>query len=366
VTITESAEILVRLLATVSDAPVLLIDAEGRIIGHAGTTGITLPATIVPAQLALLIPGAVDVAVELDGRVWSATALPWRHHEDRTVIRLRSPGLMAGGLADGQIVGGADQTGEVAAALSRARRAEDRARRDAEQLAAANRELERYASLVAHDLRAPVRSARLLGERALHAALVLHDHQLAAELGDHLTRALTRIDDLICRLIDYGSVIDHQPRPRLLRGSPFLATCVETAAAGWPDEAGLLAAVTVGATDDLVADPAFLIPVVAELVTNAIKHRHPDRAAAVALESSRQGPVTAITVTDNGLGIPERDRARAFELFARLHSGVDTDGVGFGLAYCRRALEHHGGVITLDTGPGGRGTRATVTLPWPT
>ncbi|MEZ7896152.1 MAG: sensor histidine kinase N-terminal domain-containing protein [Thauera sp.] len=106
-------------------------------------------------------------------------------------------------------------------------------------------------------------------------------------------------------------------------------------------------------------NPVLLREMLKNLVDNAIKY------------TPRGGSVTARTryagspvfeVEDSGPGIPEADRERVFERFYRvLGSGVD--GSGLGLPIVREIAELHRGTVTLDAGPGGRGTLARVVFP---
>ena len=70
-----------------------------------------------------------------------------------------------------------------------------------------------------------------------------------------------------------------------------------------------------------------------------------------------------LAVSDDGGGVPEADRERVFDRFARLDDARDRDsgGSGLGLAIVRELVTRHGGRVWLeDAGPG---TRAVVLLP---
>ena len=67
-----------------------------------------------------------------------------------------------------------------------------------------------------------------------------------------------------------------------------------------------------------------------------------------------------IEVRDNGPGVPEQQRERVFDLYARVDTS--TPGSGIGLATARRIVETHGGEIGLEPAPGG-GTTVWVSLP---
>ncbi|MFD8537169.1 sensor histidine kinase [Streptomyces rubrogriseus] len=115
----------------------------------------------------------------------------------------------------------------------------------------------------------------------------------------------------------------------------------------------------------VVGDPMLLGMVWQNLVGNAVKFRHPDRAPKVGItcEEDADGPGTwRLCVTDNGIGIPEEFAEKVFVIFQRLHGRDAYGGTGIGLALCKKIVEHHGGHIRLDTGHSG-GTRICFTLP---
>ena len=82
----------------------------------------------------------------------------------------------------------------------------------------------------------------------------------------------------------------------------------------------------------------------------------------------RKPESVSISITDTGPGIPSAFRSRIFDKFFRLeHQPTEARpgarGAGIGLYMCRQIVELHGGSIACGAGPGGRGTRITVTLP---
>jgi signal transduction histidine kinase len=83
----------------------------------------------------------------------------------------------------------------------------------------------------------------------------------------------------------------------------------------------------------------------------------------VSLAASARGPLVELTVTDDGHGIPEQERERVFDRFARLDEARDRDsgGSGLGLAITRELVRRSGGTVRLeDAAPG---VRAVVSLP---
>ena len=88
------------------------------------------------------------------------------------------------------------------------------------------------------------------------------------------------------------------------------------------------------------------------LLSNAIRHAH----SAVHISVSQVGGKSQLCVEDDGVGIPESDRSRLFEPFARNDRARarGTGGFGMGLAITRRIARWHGGDINIDqSGLGG-------------
>jgi signal transduction histidine kinase len=69
-----------------------------------------------------------------------------------------------------------------------------------------------------------------------------------------------------------------------------------------------------------------------------------------------------VWVTDQGLGISSEDQELIFEKFARSAGVTKVQGLGLGLAFCKLAVEGHGGSIWVESEPG-KGSKFTFTLP---
>jgi len=100
----------------------------------------------------------------------------------------------------------------------------------------------------------------------------------------------------------------------------------------------------------------------ANLVDNAIKYSG-DRRVLRVKAALRDGHL-AVTVADEGLGIPPEEQERIFEKFYRIGRSETQGrrGSGVGLALVRHIVEAHGGRVTVESQPG-RGSRFTLWLP---
>ena len=211
-------------------------------------------------------------------------------------------------------------------------------------------ELRSFADVVAHDLNEPIAGiallVRLLERRA--------EEPPSADVLHQLRASTDRARDLIDGVLVYaraGELSTQQVALGLL-----MAEVAEDLRASL-ESAG--ATLEVGELPEVEVDPRQLRRVLQNLLGNAVKYRAeaPPRVEVSALRDSREW---VISVRDNGLGIDPDKASRIFEMFTRDNDA--TDGVGIGLAVCRRIVEAHGGRIWAEAGQDG-GSAFRFTLP---
>lgn len=111
------------------------------------------------------------------------------------------------------------------------------------------------------------------------------------------------------------------------------------------------------------ADNKALAEVVYTLLDNAAKYSPPGTTILVTARP-QAGDMIEVAITDEGRGIPRELRDRVFDKFFRVKStGGPVGGIGMGLAIARGIVEAHGGLIRIEDGPTGRGTRVVFTIP---
>jgi PAS domain S-box-containing protein len=107
-------------------------------------------------------------------------------------------------------------------------------------------------------------------------------------------------------------------------------------------------------------DERLLRHILNNLLSNAVKYSPPGSEVTFSLE--RRDEQAAIEIQDRGIGIPPEDQPRMFESFQRASNVENRPGTGLGLAIVKKAVELHGGEISLRSAVGA-GTRFTVVLP---
>jgi len=110
----------------------------------------------------------------------------------------------------------------------------------------------------------------------------------------------------------------------------------------------------------VLVDPVRLDQVLTNLLDNA---RGYAGAGPVEVVARQAGDAVELRVVDHGPGIPVPERERVFDQFYRLKGGGKRpEGTGMGLAICRGIVQAHGGLLRVETTPGG-GATLVLTLP---
>ncbi|MCW2990273.1 MAG: domain S-box protein, partial [Solirubrobacterales bacterium] len=216
-------------------------------------------------------------------------------------------------------------------------------RREAEEaLRAVNVELDRFASVAAHDLSDPLRTVTGFAE-------LLEREELSPTAREYLgfiSSTTNRMQRLLDSLLAYARAgEDAQPPEPVAVGAAAQHVLTSLAAAIRGRSAEVLADLPPDAI--VCAGAADVELVLQNLVSNALKFGDPERPR-VEISGRREGDSWRITVADNGIGIPEADRERIFVAFERAHAEMGRDGSGLGLAICERIVRRRGGSIGVD------------------
>lgn len=229
------------------------------------------------------------------------------------------------------------------------RHAVDRGRWSAE-LAATNEELERrnrdlddFAHAVTHDLKAPLRAVYHLlqeAEEAMAESDTTAARQALTGAKPRIARLFTMIDGVL-RLTQAG-------RGRREAAQIDAGALVREVVGSLAVPRGFQVLVR-DPMPSLVGDRAEMGQVFQNLVDNALKH-HDGKQGTVEVAGRDLGAWVEFTVSDDGPGIPEALRERAFQIFQTL-GGVRSDNSGVGLALVRKVVEANGGTIRIEEAP---------------
>lgn len=224
------------------------------------------------------------------------------------------------------------------------------------ELQRTNAELQQFSSVASHDLKEPVRtihSFSALLKRQYGDVLDTEGHRILGFMESASARMLSLIDDLLAhaRLGNKRSI-----EPVDLAG--LTGEVLEDLSSAIAD-AG--ADVEVGSLPVVAGNRSELRVLQQNLISNALKFRRSDTPCVVRIGAVRSGSAVTVHVDDNGIGMDEELRTRAFEMFVRGHSRESYAGSGIGLAHCRKIVELHGGRISVTESTMG-GTRVEYSL----
>jgi len=338
----DEAEILVRLAATVTsedplsvlvsslrssfglDAVSVLRRFDGRWVVEA-SAGTDPPRT--PDEADVVDELVPDVVLALRGRQLTA--------DDRRVLS-----------AFGAQLAGALERTELAVAAA-----------SAGALAQTNELRAALLQAVSHDLRTPLAAIKA-SVSSLRQMDVAWSEDETAEFLEAIEDQTDRLTGLVANLLDMSRLQAGVIEPHL-RAVGF-DEVVPAAVASLLEGAAKIDADLPETLPAVLADPALLERVIANLLDNAVSVCPPEHRVRV-VASPLDGFVS-LHVVDRGPGIPRSERDRVFEPFQRSGDNRPATGVGLGLAVARGFIHAMRGDLQLDETPGG-GLTAIVTLP---
>lgn len=258
---------------------------------------------------------------------------------------------------------------------------EERVEERTKELVRANEEVQRFAYIVTHDLRAPLVNimgftSELDETMKTMQRYVLADGEPLSELeitearraaAEDLPEAISfirsstrKMDGLINAILK----ISREGRRPLVPETLDLRTILEATAASVHHQVSETGGeIRIDADlPPVISDRLSLEQIFGNLVDNAVKYRANGRPVEIELRARPVfGNRVRIDVADNGRGIATQDHQRVFDLFRRAGT-QDKPGEGIGLAHVRSLIRNLGGDITISSQPD-VGTTMTVELP---
>jgi len=216
-------------------------------------------------------------------------------------------------------------------------------------------------SMIYHDLRSPLANV-VSSLDVLDTILPDEETPTLRPMLDIAIRSVERIQRLTNSLLDINRLEAGQPITNLEPFDPveLISDALETV---FPVAEGKHQTITTQLGETLPAvmvDADMIRRVLTNLLENAIKFT-PNEGKIIVGAEPDEGWLR-LWVQDNGPGIPASEQERIFDKFTRLNASGAPKGFGLGLAYCRLAVEGHGGRIWVET-PATGGARFTFTLP---
>lgn len=217
----------------------------------------------------------------------------------------------------------------------------DRRIRDLE---ARNKEMEQFAYVASHDLSEPLNTIGSFASLLQHDNAPQLDNTGLAYL-DQIQHSVRSMKGLIISLLHYSRIGQYRTLERI--DSTVVLRSVMTEL--HQDIVSAAARITYDALPVVYGYPAEFTMLLQQLLSNAIKFTPPDVAPRVHISASAQGSVWTFCMADNGIGVSDRDKDKAFLMFKRLNNPDDYPGTGVGLAYAKKIAELHHGSIWIES-----------------
>lgn len=223
-----------------------------------------------------------------------------------------------------------------------------------EALRVSNTDLEQFAYVASHDLRAPLRGIANISEWL--------EDDLGAQVTPSVKRHLLalrgrvrRLEALISGIAAYSRAGRCEEAVESIDVGRLVRQCVDLVAP--PPEV----TVSIGPMPTLVAPRTPLQQIFMNLLSNAIKHGAPG-GGAIQVEASEEPDKWRFSVSDNGPGIAAEYHEKIFALFQTLAPRDKVEGTGIGLAVVKKLTDRYGGEVRVASR---RGEGATFSFTWP-
>ncbi len=276
----------------------------------------------------------------------SATDIRWHRHKDGTEF-----------FANGFMNALRDENGALIG-FAKIMSDETARKQLQDSLTESNTALEQFAYVASHDLQEPLRTMRVSAELLTRRYQGKFDAD-ADKLLDFIVQGAGRMSALVNDLLAYARVATEIERPSSVALDEDLEAALTHLEQAIKESD---ASVTHDPLPVLPVDRGQMVRLFQNLISNAVKYRHPDRNPSVHVSAEQKDTVWVCSIRDNGIGFDPKYASDIFTPFKRLHSAEQYPGTGIGLAICRRIVKAQGGRIWAESVPG-EGTTVFFTLP---
>jgi PAS domain S-box-containing protein len=216
-------------------------------------------------------------------------------------------------------------------------------------------------SMIYHDLRSPL--ANVVSSLDVVETMLSPDEEAALKpLLDIAIRSTERIQRLTDSLLDMNRLEAGQPigSRQMISIEELIRDAVEMITPIARNKSQTIEVEILSELPAVYVDPDMIRRVITNLLENATKYT--PTGCLIRVGAYLQDDLVNTWVQDNGPGIPASEHERIFDKFSRLHIREGPRGLGLGLAYCRMAVQAHGGRIWVESELGS-GSRFQFTLP---
>jgi two-component system sensor histidine kinase SenX3 len=220
-----------------------------------------------------------------------------------------------------------------------------------------------FVANISHELKTPIGALSILSEAVLGAA---DDPEAIAKFATRMQAESKRLSDLVQEIINLSRLQDDDPLKNAqdIDMSDVIQEAIDLSQMRAESrQIEVLAAIQNEAF--IRGDRSQVLMAISNLIENAINYSPERTRVAVNLKSANG--LVEVSVTDQGIGIPEKDLERIFERFYRVDPARSrlTGGTGLGLSIVKHVATNHGGDVAVWS-VAGAGSTFTLRFPEPT
>ncbi len=209
-----------------------------------------------------------------------------------------------------------------------------------------NLQLENFAYIASHDLKAPLRtvsSFAYLLKKTSYEGL----NEKGRKYLDIIISSSSSMQVLIHDLLQFARINQDKLTIKRIGLKKFLDHCIENLYQDIADCNGKVEFLNIPPV--IIADEVKLMQMFQNLIRNGLKFRRAGVNPIIKINCEENPEEWIFSVRDNGIGIHEENRERIFGIFNKLHSEDEFEGTGLGLTICKKIIEKHGGKIWLES-----------------
>ena len=214
---------------------------------------------------------------------------------------------------------------------------------------------------ISHELKTPIGALSILSEAVLGAN---EDPQAIVKFATRMQIEAKRLTNLVQEIIDLSRLQDDDPlkNAKVLNLADLISESIDGSRMA-ADARNISLTFTQMGEFEVLGDRRQIGMAISNLVENAVNYSPDGTRVAIALK--QQDSLAEISISDQGIGIPEKDIERIFERFYRVDPARSraTGGTGLGLSIVKHVVNNHGGDISVWSVEGA-GSTFTIRLPF--
>lgn len=214
-------------------------------------------------------------------------------------------------------------------------------------LSQSNENLKNFAHIAAHDIKSPARAINSFAQILNHKLETSSKTKPLIYYSQIIQKASANLINLVSSILMYAESDSKQLEMSVIE----LTDVMDTVKFNLGEVINSKNAKIIDFTDStyVLGHKEQLIQLFQNLISNALKYQNKSSEPIIKIECKKYNSKVAISISDNGIGIEEKNLYKIFEPFIRLHPSSTYTGTGLGLSTCLRVIENHGSQICIES-----------------